>query len=116
MLNSAYQTLTNILLTNKPVIVLINILLLVKLLEVLSSSNKYRYLTAIALTLTIILLLVFNEIKLLYIFFIVITEVTSIYLVLMITINYNVLTNVKKKVISPIILVFLLYNSSVKYY
>lgn len=116
MLNSAYQTVSNIVLTSKPLNILINSLVILKLFDILNNNNKYKYIYAIILTLVLVLILLFNEIQVFYFFFIIITELTSIYLVLLITINYTILTNHKKKYIFIILIPFLLYKTHNCYY
>lgn len=116
MLNSAYQTVSNIILTNKPVNILINSLMIIKLFDILNNNNRYKYLHAVVLTLAMSILLLFNETQIFYFFFIIITELTSIYLVLLITINYTILNNQKRKHIFLVLIPFVFYKSYINYY
>lgn len=70
-------------------VLLLSIVLVVKLIYSVGTTNRYKYITILILLVTLILLNFYQKIQIYLLVFLLLTELTSLYLVLIITLNVN---------------------------
>lgn len=109
MFNDIFKFLDTNFIFNKSIISLILLILNFKLITILNNNNKYKYVISFFITSLLLLIVMYKKTPIYLYFFIVITELTSLYLILIITININILQQYKNNIIIYLSLIYLVF-------